>query len=60
MPIVQIHLLECRTPERKAELIAAVTEACCRTLGSRPEAVRIILEEMKRENFGKGGKPFDL
>ena len=55
MPIVQIHLLE-----RKAELIAAVTEACCRTLGSRPEAVRIILEEMKRENFGKGGKPFDL
>ena len=57
MPIVQIHLLEGRTPERKAELIAAVT---CRTLGSRPEAVRIILEEMKRENFGKGGKPFDL
>ena len=57
MPIVQIHLLEGRTPERKAELIAAVTEACCRTLGSRPEAVRIIL---KRENFGKGGKPFDL
>ena len=60
MPIVQIHLLEGRTPERTAELIAAVTEACCRTLGSRPEAVRIILEEMKRENFGKGGKPFDL
>ena len=60
MPIDQIHLLEGRTPERKAELIAAVTEACCRTLGSRPEAVRIILEEMKRENFGKGGKPFDL
>ena len=60
MPIVQNHLLEGRTPERKEELIAAVTEACCRTLGSRPEAVRIILEEMKRENFGKGGKPFDL
>ena len=60
MPSVHIHLLEGRTPERKAELIAAVTEACCRTLGSRPEAVRIILEEMKRENFGKGGKPFDL
>ena len=60
MPIVQIHLLEGRTPERKAELIAAVTEACCPACGSRPEAVRIILEEMKRENFGKGGKPFDL
>ena len=60
MPIVQIHLLEGRTPERNAVLFAAVTEACCRTLGSRPEAVRIILEEMKRENFGKGGKPFDL
>lgn len=60
MPIVQIHLLEGRTPERKAELIASVTEACCRTLGSKPEAVRVILEEMKPENFGRGGKPFDL
>ena len=60
MPIVQIHLLEGRTLYLNAEFCAAVTEACCRTLGSRPEAVRIILEEMKRENFGKGGKPFDL
>ena len=58
MPIVEIHLLEGRTPQQKAELIASVTDACCRTLSSKPEAVRVILEEMKPENFGKGGKPF--
>ena len=59
MPIVEIHLLEGRTPACKAELIASVTDACCRTLGSKPEAVRVILEEMKPENFGRGGVPVD-
>lgn len=59
MPIIHVHLLEGRSAERKAELIGALTDACCRTLGSKPEAVRVILEEMKPENFGKGGKPFD-
>lgn len=59
MPIVHVHLLEGRSAECKAELIGALTDACCRTLGSKPEAVRVILEEMKPENFGKGGKPFD-
>lgn len=60
MPIVQIHLLEGRTPERKAELIAAVTEACCRTLGSRPEAGTDHSGGNETRKFRKGGKPFDL
>ena len=47
-----------REPECKAELIANLTQVCCQTLGSKPEAVRVILEEMKPENFGKNGKPF--
>lgn len=58
MPIIEVHMLEGRTPECKAELIANLTQVCCQTLGRKPEAVRVILEEMKPENFGKNGKPF--
>jgi len=59
MPIIEVHMLEGRTPEKKAELIAALTDTVCTTLGSKPEAVRVILDEMKPENFGKAGKPFN-
>ena len=58
MPILEVHLLEGRSADCKAELIGALTDACCRTLGSNPESVRVILEEMKPENFGKNGQPF--
>lgn len=58
MPIIEVHLLEGRSAACKEELIRSLTEACCHTLGSPPEAVRVILEEMKPENFGKNGKPF--
>ena len=58
MPILQVHLLKGRSPGKKAELIRALTDACCRILGSDPASVRVILQEMDPENFGKNGSPF--
>lgn len=56
MPIVQIELLEGRTVEQKRQLVAKVTDAISESLGVSPDAVRIILRDMPRENFAHAGK----
>jgi 4-oxalocrotonate tautomerase len=55
MPIIEVHMLEGRTIEQKRELVGQVTEAVCRTLGARPEQVRIILSEMPKEDYSIAG-----
>lgn len=55
MPIIEVHMLEGRTIEQKRELVGQVTEAVCRSLGSRPEQVRIILSEMPKEDYAIAG-----
>lgn len=55
MPIVQIHLIEGRTAEQKRNLVKKVTEAVSETIGTPPEAVHIILTDMKRSDYAEGG-----
>ncbi|MDD4365637.1 MAG: 2-hydroxymuconate tautomerase family protein [Synergistales bacterium] len=55
MPILQVHLLQGRTLEQKKRLVKEVTEAVCRSLGTQPEQVRIILSEMAREEYSIAG-----
>ena len=55
MPIVNIQLLEGRTPEQKENLIKEVTAAVVKTTGARKEAVSIVITDMKKENYGHGG-----
>lgn len=55
MPIVQIDLLEGRTVDQKRALVKAVTDAICNTVNASPEAVRIILRDMKFENYATAG-----
>lgn len=56
MPIIEVHLLEGRTTEQKRELAGQMTETVCRTLGTRPEQVRIIFSEMRREDYAIAGR----
>jgi len=58
MPIVQIHLIEGRTAEQKRALVRKVTDAVCDSVSCAPEAVHIILSDMKRENYADAGIPF--
>ena len=55
MPIVQIHLLEGRSLEKKRELVKKISQVVMDTLDARPEKVRVILSEMKHDNFAIGG-----
>ena len=55
MPIVNIHMLEGRSLEKKRELVEKISRVIMDTLGARPEKVRVILSEMKHDNFAIGG-----
>jgi 4-oxalocrotonate tautomerase len=57
MPIVQISMIQGRTPEKKAELIKKVTDAIVETLQIPKDRVRIVLNEVPEENLGDGGIP---
>lgn len=55
MPIVQIHLMQGRTPEKKRQLVTAVTDAIRTALDVKDEDIRIILSEMLPENYASAG-----
>jgi len=57
MPIVQISLVQGRTPEKKEQLIKKVTDAIAETLEIPKERVHIVLSEVLKENIGRGGIP---
>lgn len=57
MPIVQISLIAGRTPEKKEALIKNVTIAVADTLQIPTDRVHIVLNEVPKENIGRGGMP---
>lgn len=57
MPIVQISMIQGRTSEKKEQLIRKVTDAIIEVLQVPADRVRIILNEVPKENIGYGGVP---
>jgi 4-oxalocrotonate tautomerase len=55
MPIIEMHLMQGRTREQKRAVAEAVSEAVTRTLGVRPEQVRLLITEHGSEEFSVGG-----
>ena len=55
MPTIRIDMFEGRTPEQKRALVAAITEACVKTIGASPESVDIVLFDIARQNWASGG-----
>ncbi|OUO91358.1 2-hydroxymuconate tautomerase [Cloacibacillus sp. An23] len=55
MPIITVNIKEGRTVEQKREMARRVTQAVAETMEVKPSAVRIIINEMKNENFAIGG-----
>lgn len=56
MPIVEITMIEGRTPEAKRRLIAKVTDAIVEAIDAPIDSVRIILREVPALHFGAAGK----
>ena len=54
MPIVHVELFAGRTQEQKRELVRGITEVVARTCGVSPEGIHVLINEMSRENWGRG------
>jgi 4-oxalocrotonate tautomerase len=55
MPLVQITMIQGRTPEMKGELIKKVTDAVAEAIHVPKDRVRVILNEVSKDNIGEGG-----
>ena len=56
MPTVIVEALEGRTVEQKRGLAKDITEAVCKNFKVNPDAVTILIHELKKENHSKAGK----
>lgn len=55
MPIIQVHFFEGRTLDQKRALVASMTDAVVKSLNVKPDDVRIILQEMARQDYAIAG-----
>lgn len=55
MPFVTIQFLEGRTGDQKKALVSEVTEVVAKNLKAPKENIHVILEEMKKTDYGVGG-----
>jgi 4-oxalocrotonate tautomerase len=57
MPVISIKMLEGRSEQQKRQLIKLITENICCTCSCPPDAVTIIIEDVKKQNWGSAGSP---
>lgn len=55
MPIIQVNMFEGRTLDQKRTLVANMTEAVVKSLGVKPDDVRIILQDMAKQDYAIAG-----
>ena len=58
MPTIHVEMFEGRTLDQRRKLAKELTEGTCRALGCTPDAVQIILTDIKKENWAGAGKLF--
>jgi 4-oxalocrotonate tautomerase len=56
MPTINVQMYAGRTTEQKRAFVKAVTDATCASLGCKPEAVDIIIQDVKKEDWATAGK----
>ncbi len=58
MVVLKVTLLEGRSMEKKLELVKRLTEAAARHLKEPREEIRVILYEVRRDQWAAGGVLF--
>ncbi|MCA1300462.1 2-hydroxymuconate tautomerase [Stappia indica] len=56
MPLVEVTMIEGRTPEQKSALITEVTDAVERTVSAPRHTIRVAIRELPAENWAIGGR----
>jgi 4-oxalocrotonate tautomerase len=58
MPVIDVYLWDGRSREQKKDIIQGITDVFVKQ-GVPPQAVTVILHDVKKENWGTAGKPAD-
>lgn len=56
MPIIRVEMLEGRSLEQKTELVEVLSREMARITGCRLEAITVVIEDIKRENWAIAGR----
>ncbi|MCR6650008.1 MAG: 2-hydroxymuconate tautomerase family protein [Cellvibrionaceae bacterium] len=56
MPIIRVEMLEGRSAAQKQELVEVLSRETARITGCGLEAITVVLEDVKRDNWGIGGR----
>ena len=58
MSLIQVQMFSGRTPEQKRNLVRALTDAFVQAVGSTPDAVDVILTDIEKSDWARGGELF--
>ncbi len=56
MPIIRIEMLEGRSVAQKQELVEVLSRETARITGCSLEVITVVIEDVKRENWGAAGR----
>ena len=56
MPIIKVEMLEGRSTDQKKELVQSLTREMVRVTGCGLDSVYVVIDEVKKENWGLGGE----
>jgi 4-oxalocrotonate tautomerase len=56
MPIIRLELVPGRTPVQKSNFAREVTRVAVETLNCKPESLDVVITEVPKTNWAKGGK----
>jgi 4-oxalocrotonate tautomerase len=54
MPLIEVTLVEGRTPEQLRALISGLTQAACEAVGAPIESVRVVVREVPATHWAAG------
>ena len=55
MPVITVQMWEGRSVDQKRELVKAITNTMVEVGKTRQEAVRVIIHDIPKHNWGTGG-----
>jgi 4-oxalocrotonate tautomerase len=55
MPFVTVKMLDGRTPEQKKQLVRAITDVVVDICGAKPEGTMVVIEDIARDHWSRGG-----
>lgn len=56
MPVIIVNMIEGRTKKQKQALVKELTEVTCRTIETSKEKVKIIINEISKDNYAIAGQ----